>query len=208
MKGLPVVTIVGRQNVGKSTLFNAILRAQSAITENTAGVTRDVLQKTVERSEFKIPFTLSDTPGLDIENIDEISKEIIEIAFEHLRNSDLILHVIDHKDLRKYDHRLIELFKKDEILKDKMVLTLINKVDTEQDEYDLEPFYKLGLNELLPISALGRRNFDLLYQKINFFFQTKSKCRKTRIVKLPSLGNLTRVSRHFLTLFLDTNGQW
>lgn len=113
MKGLPVVTIVGRQNVGKSTLFNAILRAQSAITENTAGVTRDVLQKTVERAEFKIPFTLSDTPGLDIENIDEISGEIIEIAFEHLRNSDLILHVIDHKDLRKYDYKLIELLKKE-----------------------------------------------------------------------------------------------
>ncbi|TGM00324.1 ribosome biogenesis GTPase Der [Leptospira jelokensis] len=202
MKGLPVVTIVGRQNVGKSTLFNAILRAQSAITENTAGVTRDVLQKTVERAEFKIPFTLSDTPGLDIENIDEISKEIIEIAFEHLRHSDLILHVIDHKDLRKYDHKLIDLFKKDEVLKEKNVLTLINKVDTEQDEYDLEPFYKLGLNELLPISALGRRNFDLLYQKINFFLPDRIKTQEDPYCKIAIIGKPNSGKSSLLNTFL------
>ncbi|BDA78430.1 GTPase Der [Leptospira kobayashii] len=175
MKGLPIVSIVGRQNVGKSTLFNAILRAQSAITENTPGVTRDVLQKLVEKDDFKIPFYLCDTPGLDIENLDEINTEILEIAFEHLRRSDLIIHVMDHKDLRPYDHKLVALLKKDETLSQIPVLSLVNKVDTDQDEYDLEPFYQLGINEIVPISAIGRRNFSLLYDKINFLLPVNKK---------------------------------
>ncbi|MDF3821069.1 ribosome biogenesis GTPase Der [Leptospira sp. 96542] len=202
MKSLPIVSIVGRQNVGKSTLFNSILRAQSAITENTPGVTRDVLQKLVERDEFKTPFILSDTPGLDIENLDEISKDIIEIAFLHLKNSDLILHIIDHKDLRKYDHKLIDLFKKDEELKQIPLLTIINKVDTEADEYDLEPFYKLGLNELVPISAIGRRNFPLLFEKINYLLPDKIKKPDDPYCKIAIIGKPNSGKSSLLNTFL------
>lgn len=202
MKGLPVVTIVGRQNVGKSTLFNSILRAQAAITENTPGVTRDVLQRLVDRSEFISNFILSDTPGLDIENLDEISREIIEIALEHLKSSDLILFVIDHKDLRAYDHKLIDLFKKDPDLKSIPLITLINKVDTDVDEYDLEPFYKLGLNELIPISALGRRNFPLLFDKINFLLPDPKKKPDDPFCKIAIIGKPNSGKSSLLNTFL------
>ncbi|TGN20051.1 ribosome biogenesis GTPase Der [Leptospira idonii] len=202
MKGLPVVTIVGRQNVGKSTLFNAFLKAQSAITQNVPGVTRDVLQKLVEREEFKIPFYLCDTPGLDIESLDEISKEIIEIAFEHLRNSDLILHIMDHKDLRPYDHKLIDLLKKDETLSEIPVLSIVNKVDTDQDEYDLEPFYQLGLNEIVPISATGRRNFSLLFDKINFLLPAAKKKPEDPFCKIAIIGKPNSGKSSLLNTFL------
>ncbi|MCZ8157186.1 MAG: ribosome biogenesis GTPase Der [Leptospira sp.] len=202
MKGLPIVTIVGRQNVGKSTLFNALLRAQSAITENTPGVTRDVLQKLVERSEFKSSFYLCDTPGLDIENLDEINTEIIEIAFEHLRRSDLIIHVMDHKDLRPYDHKLVSLLKKDEVLKDIPVLSVVNKVDTELDEYDLEPFYKLGLNEIVPIAAAGRRNFALLYDKINFLLPNTNKTVDSPYCRIAIIGKPNSGKSSLLNTFL------
>jgi GTP-binding protein len=202
MKGLPIVTIVGRQNVGKSTLFNALLRAQSAITENTPGVTRDVLQKLVERPEFKSAFYLCDTPGLDIENLDEINTEIIEISFEHLRRSDLIIHVMDHKDLRPYDHKLVDLLKRDEILKDIPVLSVVNKVDSDVDEYDLEPFYQLGLNEIVPIAATGRRNFGLLFDKINFLLPASNKKPEDPFCRIAIIGKPNSGKSSLLNTFL------
>ncbi len=202
MKSLPIVTIVGRQNVGKSTLFNALLRAQSAITQNSPGVTRDVLQKLVERSEFKSPFYLCDTPGLDIENLDEINTEILEISFEHLRRSDLIIHVLDHKDLRPYDHKLVALFKKDEELKQIPVLSVVNKVDTDVDEYDLEPFYQLGLNEIVPIAAVGRRNFALLFDKINFLLPSSSKTPDSAYCRIAIIGKPNSGKSSLLNTFL------
>ena len=71
MKKLPVVSIVGRQNVGKSTLFNCFVKQKVAITYDYPGVTRDVLSYEIESENFIKPFTLSDTPGLDLENINE-----------------------------------------------------------------------------------------------------------------------------------------
>ncbi|GBF49508.1 GTP-binding protein EngA [Leptospira ryugenii] len=202
MKGFPVVTIVGRQNVGKSTLFNSIVRAQSAITENIPGVTRDVLQKLVEREEFHSPFVLCDTPGLDIESLDEINTEILEIAFEHLRSSQLVLHVMDHKDLRAYDHKLISLFKKDEILSKIPVLSIVNKVDSEADEFDLELFYQAGLNEVLPISALSKRNFPLLIQKINFLLPKTNKGIQSPDCKIAIIGKPNSGKSSLLNTFL------
>lgn len=169
MKKPPIVTIVGRQNVGKSTLYNRLAgRKGHSITKDIPGVTRDVLEVSVEREELNGPILLRDTPGLDIENLDEMSRSILEVSFAHLKESDLILHVIDKKDVREYDFTLLEYFRKDKDLSKIPILFIANKVDTDNDEIDMEELYRLGITEPVPVSALGKRNLGLVFEKINF----------------------------------------
>ncbi|WP_039948157.1 ribosome biogenesis GTPase Der [Leptospira fainei] len=167
-RNVPMVSIVGRQNVGKSTLFNSLLKKKLAITEDYPGVTRDVLQARVLNPERGLDFHLCDTPGLDIEKPDGLDEAILENAFRQLAQSDLILFLLDLREMTPYDSRLIERFRKDPELNQIPVLYCVNKVDNPEDEEDLDQFYRLGLSEILPISAIGRRNLSLLLEKIAF----------------------------------------
>lgn len=193
MKKPPIVTIVGRQNVGKSTLYNRLAgRKGGSITENIPGVTRDVLETQVDREELDSSILLRDTPGLDIEEIDDMSRSILEVSFSHLKESDLIIHVIDKKDVRDYDFKLLELFRKE--LTDIPILFIANKVDSEKEEIDLEELYRLGITEPIPVSALGKRNMGLVFEKINFLLPNKGKSNaiqpdlKLAIVGKPNSG--------------------
>lgn len=176
MKKPPIVTIVGRQNVGKSTLYNRLAgRKGHSITEDTPGVTRDVLEISVEREELDYPILLRDTPGLDIEDINDMSKSILEISTAHLKESDLILHVIDRKDVRDYDYKLLDYFRKDKDLSKIPILFVANKVDSEKDEIDLEELYRMGITEPIPVSALGKRNIGLVFERINFMLPSQGR---------------------------------
>jgi GTP-binding protein len=175
MKKPPIVTVIGRQNVGKSTLFNRLAGKRGhSITKNVPGVTRDTLEILVEREELISAILLRDTPGLDIESIDELSTDILEVSFQHLRESQLIIHVIDKKDIRDYDYRLIELLRKDSYLKKIPVLFVANKSDTDADDSDLEELYRMGIQDPIPVSALGKKNLSLVFEKINFYLPNKS----------------------------------
>lgn len=167
-KHTPVVSIVGRQNVGKSTLFNALLKKKLAITEDYPGVTRDVLQARVLHPEKGLDFFLCDTPGLDIERPEALEEAVLENAFRQLSKSDLVVFLLDLREVTAYDSKLIEQFRKDPELNSIPVLFCVNKVDHPEDEEDLDSFYRLGLSEILPISAMGRRNLPLLLEKIAF----------------------------------------
>ena len=168
---IPIVSIVGRQNVGKSTLFNAILKKKIAITYDFPGVTRDIIRYPVEDEEGKILYNICDTPGLDIENIDDLSASVIELSFQQLLESHVIIFLMDKRDIRDYDFKLISLFQKDKRFVNKNVLHCVNKSDNPEEDFDLEFFYKQGIGEVLPISALGRRNLKLLNEKILFFIR-------------------------------------
>ncbi|MBE7411691.1 MAG: ribosome biogenesis GTPase Der [Leptospiraceae bacterium] len=171
MKRLPLVSIVGRQNVGKSTLFNSILKKNIAITYNFPGVTRDVLRFHVKKEDPKLEFILCDTPGLDIENTNDLTSSIIEISFKQLVESDLIIFVMDKNEITSYDHKLISLLKRDKRLHNKNIIYCINKSDSPEEDYDLDEFYRYGLSEVIPISALGRRNIKLLLEKLSFYLK-------------------------------------
>ena len=171
MNKVPIVSIVGRQNVGKSTLFNALSRKKIAITHDFPGVTRDIVHFVVEVPDSDIRFDLCDTPGLDIENLDDLSSSIIELSFHQLVRSEVIVYVLDKNDFRAYDQRLIDLFKKDARFNKKNIIYCLNKADNPEQDDDLEFYYRLGLDEILPISALGRRNLKLLIEKIHFFIK-------------------------------------
>lgn len=172
--GTPVVCIVGRQNVGKSTLFNAIANRRISIEEPTSGVTRDRISTFIERGD--IFFELIDTAGMGVEiespdksNVyrkpaEELALSIrkqIDIA---LSKADLILFVVDvqagltslDKDCASLLHKLA-----------RPVILVANKADNSKLEESAAEFHALGLGHPLPVAALHRRGISALIDEIS-----------------------------------------
>ena len=154
---LPTVVIVGRPNVGKSTLFNRVIGEQAAIVENRPGVTRD--RKELEAEWLGVPFRVIDTGGWmprgsDLD--DKVSRQV-EAAVDE---ADLVLLVVDASvGVLEEDEDVADWLRRG----DHQVLVVANKADNNQREDDLWQFLSLGLGEALPVSALhGRRAGDLL----------------------------------------------
>lgn len=155
---LPVVAIVGRPNVGKSTLFNRLLQRRLAIVDDQPGVTRDRLN--MEAEWLGRRFMLIDTGGLVPEAEDRMERIIkvqVEIALEE---ADLIVFVAEaHTGPTPQDREIADILQRVE----KPVILVINKVDNDTLEADANEFYELGMGVPCPVSALGGRNTgDLL----------------------------------------------
>ena len=154
---LPTVVIVGRPNVGKSTLFNRVVGEQAAIVENRPGVTRD--RKELEAEWLGVPFRVIDTGGWmprGSELDDKVSRQV-EAA---VADADLVLLVVDASvGAVEDDEAVADWLRRG----DQQVLVVANKADNNQREDDLWQFLSLGLGDALPVSALhGRRAGDLL----------------------------------------------
>ena len=154
---LPTVVIVGRPNVGKSTLFNRIIGEQAAIVENRPGVTRD--RKELEAEWLGVPFRVIDTGGWlphgsDLE--DKVSRQV-EAA---VAQADLVLFVVDASVGTLEDDESVANWLRRE---NHPVLIVANKADNNRREDDVWQFLSLGLGDAVPVSALhGRRAGDLL----------------------------------------------
>ena len=109
---MPIVTLVGRTNVGKSTLFNRLVGKRKSITEDISGVTRD---RIVDRVEWQgNEFTLVDTGGLDISNKEMMNQEIKSQVEKALLETDLILFVVDGRSgLSPYDKEIADVIRRD-----------------------------------------------------------------------------------------------
>lgn len=157
------VAMAGRRNVGKSTLLNTLSGKRRAITDSIPGLTRDVIEVEVERPGHR--FLLSDTPGLDIENPNQLEATILDRAREHLKKVDLILLVLEAPGLHPFDHAFIELLRKN--ASNTPFLFVVNKVDGEENvRSSLEDFYLHGIQDPVPVSARGRWNLDQLLERM------------------------------------------
>jgi len=144
-----IVALVGRPNVGKSTLFNRITRSRKALVDPTPGVTRD---RQYDRVSWKGKFfILVDTGGIDDSPVDAMVGNIREQALAAVDEADVILLMLDAKDgLMPADYEVIKLLRRVE----KKVFFVVNKIDgPEQEEDLLLPFYELGVDPLWVVSA-------------------------------------------------------
>jgi len=155
---LPVVVIVGRPNVGKSTVFNRIIRRRVAVVEDTPGITRDRLYAETDWNGRK--FHVVDTGGIVFQDDDPLSDQIRVQANVALEEADVVLFVTDSTaGVNPDDMDLANQLRPIE----KPVLMVVNKADNPQRDDFANEFYRLGLGEVYPISGLhGRGVADLL----------------------------------------------
>ncbi|MCL2455963.1 MAG: ribosome biogenesis GTPase Der [Defluviitaleaceae bacterium] len=145
----PIVAIVGRPNVGKSTLFNRIVGERIAIVDDMPGVTRDRLYADAEWLGKN--FTLIDTGGLDPDSDDFITKHIFRQAEAAIENADVVLFLVDIKSgIMDADRQVAEKLRRAQ----KKIVLVVNKVDVPtRENSELYEFYELGIGEPIPISA-------------------------------------------------------
>jgi GTP-binding protein len=193
-----IVSIVGRPNVGKSTLFNRLCRKRSAIVDFEAGITRDRKYEDVEWNG-KI-FKLVDTGGIVFNSIETIDKMVLHQVMLAIDESDLIIFMVDAQtgttDIDKEIAKILYPHK------DKVML-VANKADNEKYEWEVYDFLQLGFGDVIPISAAQGRNtgdfLDAVIERIpgtQSILQLEEKSSATRIavVGKPNVGKSSIVN--------------
>ncbi|MGI6226809.1 MAG: ribosome biogenesis GTPase Der [Peptococcales bacterium] len=180
----PIVAIVGRPNVGKSTLFNRLTGGRVAIIEDTPGVTRDRLYRDAEWQG--VPFTVIDTGGIEINKEDVFLEEIKKQAEIAIEEADVILFIVDAKtSITIDDQEVAQMLRK----ANKPVLLVVNKVEDYSDPTILYDFYQLGLGDPHPISAAhGMNTGDLLDNVIALFPENKGEPYDPDTIKIAVVG--------------------
>lgn len=158
---MPIVTLVGRTNVGKSTLFNRLVGKKKSITEDVSGVTRDRIVDKVEWQGDE--FLLVDTGGLDFSNKEMMNQEIKSQVEKALLETDLILFVVDGKEgLSPYDSEIADVIRR----YNKKVIIVANKIDGHKIPDDIYDFYSMGFDDLATISAEQSKGLGDLLDKV------------------------------------------
>ena len=158
---MPIVTLVGRTNVGKSTLFNRLVGKKKSITEDISGVTRDRIVDKVEWQGDE--FLLVDTGGLDISNKEMMNQEIKSQVEKALLETDLILFLVDGKEgLSPYDAEIADVIRRYH----KKIIIVANKVDSHKVPDHIYDFYSMGFDDLAMISAEQSKGLGDLLDKI------------------------------------------
>jgi GTP-binding protein len=160
---LPIVTIVGRPNVGKSTLFNRLLGQRRAIVDELSGLTRDRHYAEAEWGGKR--FLLVDTGGIDPASAHPIQRQILTQTAQALDEADVALLVLDAtQGVTALDRDVAERVRR----RGRPTLVIVNKADSAAREEDLADFYSLGIGDPLPVSALhGRGSGELLDEVIH-----------------------------------------
>ncbi len=155
---LPIVALVGRPNVGKSTLFNRITKSRKALVDPTPGVTRDRHYDRVVWEDKA--FVLVDTGGIDDNPEDALVHHIREQAMLAIEEADIVLFLMDGKEgVTPADLEVVDILRRTK----KPVFHLVNKIDGPEVEIDLlTPFYELGVEDLWPVSAEHSYGFRTL----------------------------------------------
>lgn len=167
-----VIVIVGRPNVGKSTLFNRLTGKWNSIVEDKPGITRDRIKANCVLGGHD--FTLIDTGGLQIDPKTKVEKKMSTMALKGIDEADLILFVLDGREgVASLDKEWIQRIRK--IKKPK--LFLVNKLDVMALDERVQEFYELGVEPLIPMSCEKGRGFDALEESLLKIFDLPFKAR-------------------------------
>lgn len=196
-KRKPIVAVVGRPNVGKSTLFNALAGSEISIVKDTPGITRDRIY--AECTWLDYNFTLIDTGGIEPSTKDIILSQMREQAQIAIDTADIILFMTDVKQgLVDADSKVADMLRKS----GKPVILVVNKVDSfEKMMMDVYEFYNLGMGEPFPISAANRMGFgELLDELVSHFDESmieeeEDDRPKIAIVGKPNVGKSSIVNK-------------
>ncbi|NPA42185.1 MAG: ribosome biogenesis GTPase Der [Aquificae bacterium] len=155
------VVIIGRPNVGKSSLFNRIIKKRKAIVEDTPGVTRDTIEAVAQWGGKE--FILVDTGGLIPDTHEEILERVKETVEREINRADAVLFVVSAREgVTPLDREIARLLYP---YKDKVIL-VVNKVDTPEDEEKIMEFYELAYEKMFPVSATHGRGVGELLDEV------------------------------------------
>ncbi|OQX84241.1 MAG: ribosome biogenesis GTPase Der [Candidatus Omnitrophica bacterium 4484_49] len=178
------VAIVGRPNVGKSTLFNRIVGKRVSIIEESKGVTRDKLYKKAEWLGKE--FIVIDTGGIiEGKNVDMIYRKVREQSLKAIEESDFIIFLTDVTEgVHPLDEEIANLLRK----KNKDYLLAVNKVDNSRREMELGEFTRLGGEDVIGISALHGRFVDLVLDRICEYIGSRTPLSQEELPKIAIVG--------------------
>ena len=193
----PIVAIVGRANVGKSTLFNALAGKKISIVKDTPGVTRDRIHADVDWLDHK--FTMIDTGGIEPDSNDIILSQMREQAQIAIDTADVIIFMTDVKQgLVDSDAKVADMLRRSH----KPVILVVNKVDNfNKMMADVYEFYNLGIGDPVPISASQRSGLgDMLDKVVNYFAdlnleQEEDDRPRIAIVGKPNVGKSSIINK-------------
>ncbi len=191
----PIVAVVGRPNVGKSTFFNKICGKRISIVDDTPGVTRDRIYAEAEWSGHD--FILVDTGGLDSKSDDNFQKDIRKQAEIAIKEADVIVFIVDGRvGITSNDEEVAQILQKSK----KPIVLVVNKLDNFEIEQTYE-FYSLGIGKPFPLSVMQSKGIgDVLDEIVSHFKEkvisdNKNDLTKIAIVGRPNVGKSSLVNR-------------